>query len=274
MLLFHNAPDELLAAPLDGVRRIERITPDQVETAGGRRTLRYRDQSLPLVTLGDAARVKPMGDARELAVIVSNARGREVGLLGAMPVDVVETRATIDLSTHRQPGIAGSFIVTDQTALIADIVELVDAVYPEWGAQAVSAGVGGGNRGTLLLAEDSDFFRSQVKRFLEEEGYRVLDAPDGEAAWEVLQQHTSEIRVVVTDVEMPRLSGLGLAKRIRANERTARLPIIALTSLAGDDHVAEGKAAGVDDYQVKLDRDGLLARLSQMLAEPAAVSGR
>jgi two-component system chemotaxis sensor kinase CheA len=66
---------------------------------------------------------------------------------------------------------------------------------------------------------------------------------------------------VVTDIEMPRLDGLGLAKRIRADERTAGLPMIALTSLASEDDVARGKAAGIDDYQTKLDRDQLLERL-------------
>jgi two-component system chemotaxis sensor kinase CheA len=65
----------------------------------------------------------------------------------------------------------------------------------------------------------------------------------------------------VTDIEMPRLDGLGLARRIRADGRTVGLPIIALTSLAGEEDMARGKSAGIDDYQTKLDRDQLLERL-------------
>jgi two-component system chemotaxis sensor kinase CheA len=269
LLLFHNAPDELFAVPLDAVRRIERIRPAQVETVVGRRTLRYQDVLLPLVTLADAAQVHPMGDVRELAVIVTSVRGREVGLLGAMPVDVIETKAAVDQRTHRQTGVAGSLLLPEGTALIADVPELVAAVYPEWAVERASArdAAGEADRGTVLLAEDSEFFRGQVKRFLEEEGFQVLAAPDGEAAWELLLQHLDAVRAVVTDIEMPRLSGLGLTTRIRADGRTAGLPIIAVTSLAGDDHVAEGKAAGVDDYQVKLDRDGLLASLRGMVAD-------
>jgi len=94
---------------------------------------------------------------------------------------------------------------------------------------------------------------------LEEDGFTVLAAPDGEAAWELLLKNHDRVDVVVTDIEMPRLTGLGLAARIRADERTARLPIIAVTSLAGDEDIARGQAAGISEYQVKLDRDTLLA---------------
>ena len=101
----------------------------------------------------------------------------------------------------------------------------------------------------------------------------MLAAPDGEAAWELLLQNLDEVRTVVTDIEMPRLDGLGLARRIRADDRTAHLPIIALTSLAGDDDIARGKSAGIDDYQTKLDRDRLLEQLREYsgVANPHAV---
>ena len=111
----------------------------------------------------------------------------------------------------------------------------------------------------MLLAEDSDFFRAQVKRYLEEDGKVVLDAPDGESAWELLLEHLDEVQAVVTDIEMPRLTGLGLAARIRADARTAKLPVIGLSSLASEEDIARGRAAGLSDYQVKLDRDQLIA---------------
>jgi two-component system chemotaxis sensor kinase CheA len=268
-LLFHNAPDEVCATPLETVLRIQRVTPEQVETKANRRTIQYRGTSLPLVTLSDSANVQSIGDSRELAVIVSSVRGREVGLLGCMPVDVVETRTAIDTTTHRQKGISGSVILNDRTMLIADIVELVETAYPDWGAPAeereVRSVAGSVTSKTVLLAEDSDFFRAQVKKYLEQDGYRVLEAPDGEEAWERLEDNAGTVDAVVTDVEMPRLTGLGLAQRIRGDDRFARIPIIALSSLAGEDDIARGRAAGVDDYQVKLDRDRLIAGLQALL---------
>ena len=263
LVLFHNAPDVLCALPLDTVKRIERIESRQVEIIGGRRTMQYNGGLLPLVTLADAARVEPICDAKELAVMIASIRGHEIGLLGAMPVDVIETAAQIDQTTHRQKGVAGSTIIRGSTALIVDLYELVDAAWPEWAVQNAAEQPRLADAGdfTVLLAEDSDFFRSQITRFLEEDGYSVLAAPDGEAAWELLLKNLEQVRAVVTDVEMPRLDGLGLARRIRADQRTMHLPIVALTSLAGDDDIARGKAAGIDDYQTKLDRDQLLERL-------------
>jgi two-component system chemotaxis sensor kinase CheA len=200
---------------------------------------------------------------KDLVVLVSSINGHEVGLLATMPVDVIETRATIDQATHRQKGISGSAILHDRTTLIADLYELVDAVHPDWGTARAelraSTSVATDGAATVLLAEDSDFFRAQVSKYLEEDGFTVLAAPDGEAAWELLLKNHDKVSVVVTDIEMPRLTGLGLAARIRADERTAKLPIIAVTSLAGDEDIARGQAAGISEYQVKLDRDTLLA---------------
>jgi two-component system chemotaxis sensor kinase CheA len=270
MLLFHNGPDEIFAAPLDIVQRIERVKPGQVENKGGRRTMQYRGTTLPLVTLSDTTQIKMLDESCDLAVLVSSVRGREVGLLGAMPVDVVETKAEIDTSVHHQVGISGSAIIRDQTTLVVDLVALVDAIYPEWipanAAPAIATEASVKDRPTVLVAEDSDFFRNQVTKYLEQDGFAVLAAPDGEAAWELLQENADRITIVVTDIEMPRLTGLGLAQRIRSSERFARLPIIALSSLAGEDDVAKGKAAGITEYQVKLDRDNLISGIHALVA--------
>jgi two-component system chemotaxis sensor kinase CheA len=268
LLLFHNGPNEPCAIPLDLVQRIERITPEQVERLGNHRTMQYRGSSLPLVTLSDAATVSVVDDQKDLIVLVSSANGHEVGLLGTMPVDVIETRAAIDQTTHRQKGIAGSAILLDRTTLIADLYELVDAVHPDWATARTelrAAATSSGGATSVLLAEDSDFFRAQVIKYLEEDGFKVLAAPDGEAAWELLLKNLDTVRVVVTDIEMPRLTGLGLAARIRADERTAKLPIIAVSSLAGDEDVTRGQAVGINEYQVKLDRDKLLTSVHGMM---------
>ena len=73
------------------------------------------------------------------------------------------------------------------------------------------------------MAEDSDFFRGQIQRLIEGVGYKVLTAEDGQSAWEMLDSHASEISLVTTDIEMPRLDGLGLTKRIRADARFDRV---------------------------------------------------
>ncbi len=265
LLLFENAPGEICATSLETVLRVERISRDRVEMAGGRRTMQYRGSLIPLVTMADTGGLGPIHESQELVVIISSVGGREVGLLAAMPVDVVTARATIDQVTHRRKGVAGSAIVRDKIVLMADLEELLESAYPEWSVQKNTTSSSESDRGLVLLAEDSDFFRGRVTHFLEQEGYTVLAAPDGEAAWESLQANSEKVCAVVTDIEMPRLTGLGLAQRIRLEPRFAALPIIALTSLAGDEDVERGKAAGITDYQVKLDRDRLMSALHDLL---------
>ena len=120
---------------------------------------------------------------------------------------------------------------------------------------------------TLLYAEDSNFFRSQVKGFLEEDGYKVIEAEDGMVAWDLIQKHAGEISMVVTDIEMPNLDGYGLAKKIKEDPRFSNLPIVGLTTLASDEDIAKGKEAGIDDYQIKLDKEKLLGSIHDFLAK-------
>ena len=265
LLLFHNAPDEPCALPLDTVQRIERIQPEQVRYFSKQRTMQYRGGSLPLVSIADVTGSGTLDNASNLIVLVSRVAGREVGLLGTLPVDVVQSQAAIDQRTHRQPGIAGSTIFQERTVFLADLHELVITLHPDWDdtPPEIKQNRAESNL-SILLAEDSDFFRAQVKKYLEEDGYTVLAAPDGEAAWSLLLDNLDAVRIVVTDIEMPRLNGLDFAKRIRNDARTSSLPIIAVTSLAGSEDIARGKAAGIDHYQVKLDREQLLGRVRQL----------
>jgi two-component system chemotaxis sensor kinase CheA len=262
LLLFRNAPGEHCAVPIELVTRVERVHSEQVENLGGRRTMQYGGVSLPLVTLHDVAAVDELVETQQWVVVVFDCAGKTVGLLVAEPLDMIETRLEMDTATLRQPGVAGSALLNGHTTLMLDIFELADKVRGKWpessaaaqtDRKALTAGAT-----TVLIAEDSDFFRGQIKRLIEAVGYKVLAAEDGQSAWELLDSHATEISVVTTDVEMPRLNGLELTKRIRADGRFARLPIIALSTLAGEEEMARGLAMGVSEYQVKLDQNQLL----------------
>jgi two-component system chemotaxis sensor kinase CheA len=211
--------------------------------------------------LRDTANVGELSEDQQWVVVVFERRGRPLGLLAAEPLDMVEAKLAIDAFTLRQPGVAGSVVLKGSTTLILDIFELAGAAWPEAEKQQDSRMAGAPppeDGATVLLAEDSDFFRAQIKRLIEAVGCRVLAAEDGQAAWELLDTHAGEVDLVATDIEMPRLDGLALTRQIRADARFAGLPVIALTSLAGDDDIARGLAAGVTDYQIKLNGDELL----------------
>ncbi len=270
LLLFQNAPNEHCAVPIELVTRVERVRSSQVQMIGGRRTMQYGGASLPLVTLHDVAAVDDLVESQQWVVVVFDCAGRQVGLLVAEPLDMTETHLEMDTVTFRQPGVAGSALLSGNTTLMLDIFELADTVrgrWPESEKVGKAAASKTGNIGTVLVAEDSDFFRGQIRRLIEAVGYTVMTAEDGQAAWEILDRHPNEISVVTTDVEMPRLDGLGLTQRIRSDSRFSDLPIIALSTLAGEEEMARGLAVGVSEYQVKLDQTQLLESIRKAVNE-------
>jgi two-component system, chemotaxis family, sensor kinase CheA len=269
LLLFRNSAVEACAVPLHDVARVLKVQPEEVELVGGRRTMQHRGRNLPLVTLADLATVEAVPLDQKTIVVVMEAAGREFGLVAARPVDVVEAVLEIDPYTHRQPGVAGSAIVHGSTTLVLDASELAAAVWPE---PDVQPGRTAPSRGaTVLVAEDSAFFREQILKILQSEGCHTLAAADGQAAWEILQSREHEIALLVTDVEMPILDGLQLTRRIRADAATAALPIILLTALAGEGDMERGRAAGATAYCVKLDREQLVGIARELLgSSPAA----
>ena len=263
-LLFHNTPAEMCAVPIEQVSRIESVDAGQIEWVGGRRTMQYRGASLPLMTLHDTASVGELDEAQQWVVLVFETLTRPMGLLAARPLDIVETTLDIDRVTLRQGGIAGSAVHQGRTVLILEMHELAEACRPDLVQTAndpIASLPTGDEAPTVLLAEDSEFFRTQLQRLIEGLGCRVLAAEDGQAAWELLDHHAGEVDVVTTDVEMPRLDGLSLTRQIRADGRFPGIPIIAISSLAGEEEIARGMDAGVDEYQVKLDREQLQASI-------------
>jgi two-component system chemotaxis sensor kinase CheA len=64
---------------------------------------------------------------------------------------------------------------------------------------------------------------------------------------------------------MPILDGYELSEKIRMDTRFAGLPIIALTTMAGEEDIAKGEAVGIDDYQIKLDREKLMRSVHNFL---------
>nr|MBF0222298.1 chemotaxis protein CheW [Desulfobulbaceae bacterium] len=275
LLMFYNGPDEYCAVPLHLVLRVEQIKSSDIEIKGGKKVMQYRGGSLSIYALEEVASVEALEDREDLIVIIFIVAGHQVGLLAVPPIDVVELDLQIDEETLRQPGISGSAIIHDQTTLMIDIFGFMAALNPQWFLEQAEelrettkrGKELGASANTVLLVEDSRFFLEQVKHFIEEEGYTVLEAMDGFEALQVLEDNLDQICLVVTDIEMPNMDGFELTSRIKNEERFKHLPIIALTSLAGEEDVAKGREVGVDDYQVKLDKENLSKSIRKMLKQ-------
>ena len=116
---------------------------------------------------------------------------------------------------------------------------------------------------TILLAEDSSFYRTVEKNYLIQEGFAVIEAEDGQQALELLK--TQPIDLLVTDIEMPNLDGFELTRELRASAEWSDLPIIAVTSLAKEEDREAGMKAGIDSYLVKLRREDLINEVYRLL---------
>ncbi|WP_456384606.1 chemotaxis protein CheW [Desulfolithobacter sp.] len=259
LLIFRSSEEEQFGVPLNMVERVEKIKITDIEDVGGRRVMQYRGGSLPLLCIDDVAMVQPIKEQDDLLVIVFHLANKDIGLLAIGPVDAIEVAADIDDVTLKQTGIMGSAIIDGQTTMLVDIFELVQAVHPEWFADlALSEIVEEEEAATILVVEDSNFFRNQVKGYMEEAGYHVIEAEDGVEAFQTLEERADEITLVVTDIEMPNMDGFELTEKIRGDSRFAHLPVIALTTLAADEDIAKGKAVGFDEYHIKLDKERLM----------------
>jgi DNA-binding response OmpR family regulator len=102
----------------------------------------------------------------------------------------------------------------------------------------------------ILAAEDDPVLRVILTRTLGKLGYEVVEAADGQAAWNCLL--TAPVRIVVSDWMMPKVSGLELCRRIRARETPDYIYFILLTVQdATEENKRKAADAGVDDFLVK-----------------------
>ena len=101
----------------------------------------------------------------------------------------------------------------------------------------------------MLVADDNADMREYLARLLRTAGYHVTMVTDGQAALAAVRVGLPDL--VISDVMMPRLDGLGLVAAVRADARTAGVPVLLLSARAGQEASVEGLRAGADDYLVK-----------------------
>jgi chemotaxis protein histidine kinase CheA/CheY-like chemotaxis protein len=102
----------------------------------------------------------------------------------------------------------------------------------------------------VLLVDDSPIARATESALVRALGHEVEEAQDGEEAWERLQRG-AQYDLILTDVQMPRLDGFALTRRIKGHGELSRLPVVILSSLASPEDKRRGLDAGADAYLIK-----------------------
>lgn len=119
---------------------------------------------------------------------------------------------------------------------------------------------------TVLLVDDSRFFRTATERTLAKAGYSVVTAGDGEEAVRIAREKLPSL--VVLDMLLPKLDGAGVLRRLKADPATAKIPVLVLTSLSQRNEeklVKDGASGFLEKDQLTKDPQPLLQAIAQLL---------
>lgn len=257
-----------IGVPTALVERVERAAPGATSVVAGERVLVGRDAPIRLASLGRLLGARadeaPDGD-HALQVVVVVAAGARLALV----VDeLIEEREVvvrpIEYAASVGTRYVGAALLAD--GMVAPVLN-VPGVIGEAGdrgtarfADATAAG-----RARILVADDSITTRALEESVLAAAGYDVVTAPDGAEALRIIEG--GGIDLLVTDVEMPAMTGLELCARIRASRTSALLPVIIVSSLDRPEHRAQGMEAGADAYVTKssFEQGELIALVERLL---------
>ena len=119
---------------------------------------------------------------------------------------------------------------------------------------------------TILYIEDNEYNRKIVRQLLTRTPYRLIEAGDGETGVELARKELPAL--VLMDVQLPKMSGLEATRLLKADARTAGIPVIVITSFALSGDREKAAAAGADSYLAKpYSPRELLALVRQYLPE-------
>ena len=259
LLVFRAGSSQPKAVPLGLVTRLEEIATDKIELSNGRYMVQYRDQLMPLVQMA-GVNVQTSG-AQPILVFADD--GRSMGLVVDEIIDIVEEKLHIEVAGS-QEGILGSAVIKGQATEVIDVGHFLPMAFADWFSRkemrpSVSAQ-------SVLLVDDSAFFRNMLAPVLKAAGYRVRVAPSAQEGLSALRSGQL-FDVVLTDIEMPDMNGFEFAETIRADQHLNTMPIIALSSVVSPAAIERGRLAGFHDYVAKFDRPGLIAALKEQTAE-------
>lgn len=269
-LVFVAVRDDQFALPSTDVVRLLRLPPEEVRNDLATPTILVDGEDIPVVPLASLLGfelAEPTTGGRVLKLAVVRGGGRRLALL------VDELLATRDavIATADEVGIdplrfVGTVLLDDGSpALVLNPAGLshepggtpTPPLRPEEAKP---------RRAHILVVDDSITTRTLEKSILEAHGYDVTLCVDGREAVERLADR-SDVDLIISDVEMPRMDGFALLQAVKGNPLTADLPVILVTSRASDEDRERGLTLGADAYIVKtrFDQNELLAGIRRLL---------
>ncbi len=262
MLVFQAVNDSPKAVPLALVARLEEIDLAKVEKSNDQHVVQYRGQLMPLIQMEGA---EEMGSEGRQPVVVFSDRDRSMGLVVDEIIDIVENSVKVELTANR-PGYVGSAVIAEKATDIVDVSYYLTQAYQNWFSNEAPESFEAGNESRILLVDDSPFFRNLLSPLLSVAGYSVICVDSAQAALDLCESG-EDFDVIISDIEMPGMSGFEFAEAVKKDSRWSEVPMVALSSFATPKDLARGREVGFKDYVAKSDRDALISTLQNTLAE-------
>ena len=247
--------------PANLLEIVRRATPQELEQAYQERSIHFQGESVPFQWAGallqaSAGSTEPVGRSTPIVVIRSAAQRVAVHVDEVFGNQEVVVK-NLGPQLSRLPGLAGmSLLPSGAVVLIYNPVAL-HTVYRDRAAAFVEQAKQNklqaqtateAQTPLVMVVDDSVTVRRVTQRLLQREGYRVVLANDGLMALEKLAEGEELPRVILSDIEMPRMDGYDLARNIRADARLTDLPIVMITSRMAEKHREHAMSLGVNHY--------------------------
>lgn len=262
--------DQVFAMPTSSVDETLRIDPAEIIKVEGREVIRRQKRTVPLVRLSEILGVAEIGnEGGKQPIVTLSYSGHRMGFM--VDAFVGEQQIVIKpLGTHLKKidNVAGVTILgAGEVVPILNVPDLManartrsgQRVGPTERAERVGPG-------HILICEDSFTTRELERSIFEAAGYKVETAVDGAQGLGKLKDGL-KVDAVVTDVQMPNMTGFELTKSIKTDPQLMSIPVIIVTSLERDEEKAEGIEAGADAYITKsvFNQDTLLDTVERLI---------
>ncbi|AEH23548.1 CheA signal transduction histidine kinase [Thermodesulfobacterium geofontis OPF15] len=261
ILLLFDVGEERFAIPIALISRLDKIKANEIKISGGKEIIIYRDEVVPIIRLENYLPLKEVPLQESYNVLFFTERGKTCGILCTNIVGTLETTPEIEEGIYTQSGILGHRIIEGKTTLFIDIYKIIEMYDPDWFIVKIEKEK---VVKRILLAEDSPFFRGMIKNYLVGAGYEVETTENGKEALNRL--FSGKFDLIITDLEMPEMDGFELIKEVRASPDYKNIPIIVVTSLAGEDVRRKVLDLGANAYEIKLNREKLLEEIERLLS--------
>jgi two-component system chemotaxis sensor kinase CheA len=261
--------ESLFVLPTRYVQRVLRVGRDEIKSAENRETIEIDGRAASAVRLTDVleiARRNPDPDSkRKIPVLVLAWAGEQIGFIVDEILDEQEVVVKgLGRQLRRVRNLAGATVLGSGKVLpvlnVADLMQSAVNMVPSAARHETKE-----SPKSILVAEDSITARTLLKNILEFAGYKVKTAVDGVEALCALANEGFDL--VVSDVEMPRMSGFDLTAKIRADKRLSELPVVLVTALESREHRERGLDVGANAYIVKssFDQGNLLEVVRRLI---------